>query len=368
MQLTEEQLQIRELASDFARGEVRPHLEGWDRDAAMGGELLGQLAELGFFGMALPEEDGGMGFELPTFLVALESLGWGDASVALTVAHAAVAAELLRRHGGSGAAERWLAPIAAGEALACVALAGADEIAPEAGVAAEPDGDGWKLSGRAEWVSQGANAAVALILAATGEDAWSLFAVPADTDGFRPGERYTTMGLRPLEIVPIDMDGVRLGSDALLGEADRGKQYVEEVLVTARLAVAAISVGIAQAAVEHAQAYAAERQQFGRAIREFEAIRLKLGEMATRTAAARALTLASATAPDRRTAAEAKLFAAGTAMYVTTEAVQIFGGYGYMRDYPVEKLMRDAKAMELLEGTSDGLRLLVTAEMYAAAE
>jgi alkylation response protein AidB-like acyl-CoA dehydrogenase len=206
-------------------------------------------------------------------------------------------------------------------------------------------------------------AGLAVVMARAGEKI-AAFLVPTDTPGYEVTGRETTMGLRPIEVSTVELRELRLGADALLGDPARGLAYAFEGLDTGRLGIAAQATGIARAALEYAIGYADEREQFGTKIREFEAIQFKLAEMATRVEASRALVRWAATSPSTKASSMAKLFASETAMWVTTEAVQIYGGYGYMRDDPVEKLMRDAKATEIYEGTSEIQRLIIARELY----
>lgn len=277
--MTTETLEIRQLARQFAESDLRPHVETWDHDGAIPSSVLAQLDELGFFGMLLSEADGGMGFDLPTYVAAVEELAWGEPGVALLVA-----------------------------------------AANANGVAAD------KLT------------KVGLIM-----DERGMFVVPAaDT---KLGERVSTLGFRTLPLHRVEDAAPEISPVGLLG-------------------IAAIGLGIAQAALEHARGYADVREQFGTKLRDFEGIQFKLAEMVTRTEAARALLQKAAAEPAPATAAMAKVFASEAAMWVTTQAVQIYGGYGYMRDYPVEKLMREAKATELLQGPNDLLRVTIARNLY----
>jgi alkylation response protein AidB-like acyl-CoA dehydrogenase len=367
---TTELLEIRGLAREFASAELRPHTERWDAECAVDAGVFGSIAELGFFGMLVPESDGGMGFGAETYAAALEEIAWGEAGVALVLAQSVAAADLIARFGDADVRERLLGPLAAGERFACLAAAddgitvddgaagsGAGTGATAGALRATRVGDGWRLDGRARWVTNGDRATVAVVLAPT-PDGRALFVAE---DGFTAGARAATMGLRTAAVVDVEFGAapaVLLTTVAAELHAPAG--------ALAPLSVAAISVGIAQAALDHAVRYAAEREQFGTAIRNFEGIQAKLAEMATRTVAARLLTeRAAADTTDEAAVAMAKLAAGTCAMFVTTEAVQIFGGYGYMRDYPVEKLMRDAKAMELVHGTSEMQRLRIAASLYS---
>lgn len=367
--ISEEELQVRQLAREFAEAELRPHVERWDRDRAMDAEVLGKLAELGFFGMLVPEEYGGLDFDTTTYAAVLEELAWGEPSVALTLSiHSAFATGMILRHGTDEQKRRWLEPLASGELLGCFALseeqAGSDAAAVQA--TARRDGEEWVLEGTKKWVTHASAAGLALVVARTGEDGLGVFIVPTDSKGWIPGKVEKTMGMRAVETASVELRALRVPADALLGEPDKGLSYALEALVLGRIGIAAQAVGTARAALEHAIRYADEREQFGRKIREFEGIQFKLAEMATRVEAAAALTRRAASEPTAANAAMAKLFASETAMEVTTEAVQIFGGYGYMRDYPVEKLMRDAKATEIYEGTNEIQRVIIARELYRA--
>ncbi|HEX6590297.1 MAG TPA: acyl-CoA dehydrogenase family protein [Longimicrobiales bacterium] len=365
-----EAAQVRELARQFAESELRPHVEHWDRERELPAGTLDALAELGFYGMLVPEEFGGMGFDLPSYLGALEELAWGEPAVALLLSIHNAFGTLLVDVGSDAQKTKWLEAMAAGRERVCFALseehAGSDAGSLE--TRAMRDGDGWRIVGRKKWVTHGSRATLALVAARTGDAGArgiSLFAVPVGPDaaGVDVVEREATMGLRAADVVTLELD-VRVDGDALIGEQGKGFAYAMRGLDRGRLGIAAQAIGIAQAALEHARGYAAERKQFDTALRDFEAIQFKLADMATRTAAARALLLDAAREPSTERSAMAKLFASETAMWVTTQAVQIFGGYGYMRDYPVEKLMRDAKATEIYEGTNEIQRVVIARALY----
>lgn len=365
--MIEEMDEIRELARGFAAAELRPHVERWDREASLDPDLLGQLAELGFFGMLIPENYGGMELPLPAYIAVLEELAWGESAVAVTLSvHSAFASQMILRHGSDAQRERWLSELASGSVIGCFALsetnAGSDAAALE--TTATRVGDGWVLNGTKRWVTNASMAGLAIVIART-EEGTGAFLVPTDTPGYEVAARETTMGLRPLEVATVELRDLRLGADALLGDPAKGLSYAYTAIRTGRLGIAAQATGIARAALEYARDYADEREQFGTKIREFEAIQFKLADMATRTEAARTLLQRAATSPNTMLSSMAKLFASETAMWVTTQAVQIYGGYGYMRDYPVEKLMRDAKATEIYSGTNEIQRLIIARELYA---
>jgi len=359
MTLTPEQLEIQALAREFAERELRPRAAARDEAQALDADVFRQLAELGFLGISVPDSAGGLGLDPLTYLVVLEELAWGDAAVALSVGvHNGLVASAIARHGSPALQEALLPALASGERLGAFALseplAGSDVSAVS--TRAHPDGTGWRLSGTKRWVTNGERAGVAVVFARTGERSLGAFLVELPADGWRVARRERTMGLRASETVTVELDGVRVAHDRVLGDPEAG-----------------LRIGIARAALEHAVAYAKQREQFGRPIAAFGGIQEKLAEMARRVVAARAVAHeaarrlgdGAASAPGAGMdgpgawAAIAKLTASEAAMWVTDEAVQVFGGYGYMRDYPVEKLMRDAKGTEIYEGTSEILRVVI---------
>lgn len=376
--LTPEQHEIRDLARDFVEGEVVPRAAAWDRDRAFDREVLDKLAELGFLGMLTPPRYGGLGFDAPTYLVALEEIARGDAALALTVAiQNGPVPHVLLTHGSEAQKTRWLPALAAGEMIAGFALSEAEAGSDPAGMTTRAcaEEDVWTISGSKKWVTNGSRADVVIVFARTGpagsRPPVGAFLVDTGAAGYRVGIREKTMGLRASETVSVDLEGVRLGGHRLVGDPGRGLAYALGALDLGRLGIGAQAVGIAQAALEHASRYAGQRRQFGRPIAEFGAVRGNLAIMATRVAASRALVMEGAAAWEARgggggeglpvaaRSAMAKLLASETAMWVTEEAVRIFGGYGFMREFPVEKLMRDAKGTEIYEGTSEILRLVI---------
>ena len=383
--LTAEQREVRDLAREFADGEIRPRAAEWDRDGAFDRSVLDQLAELGFLGMLVPERYGGLGLIAGTYLVVLEELARGDASLALTVAiQNGPVPRLLLAHGDEEQKSRWLPRLASGDVIAGFALseagAGSDP-ASLAALARQEDGGDWVVSGAKRWVTNGAKADAMFVFARTdgGSDgdspptngrgpAAGAFLVDTGAPGYRPGKRERTMGLRASETVAVELDDVRVAADRLVGYRARGLSHALDALDVGRLGIAAQAVGIAQAAFEHAAVYTGERQQFGKPVAAFGAVRSKLAVMATRIAASRALVQEAAQRWEAAVArggrcsdwpAMAKLTASETAAWVTDQAVHLFGGYGYMREFPVEKLMRDAKGTEIYEGTNEILRLVI---------
>jgi alkylation response protein AidB-like acyl-CoA dehydrogenase len=374
-----EQDQIRELAHQFAEEQLRPNAEQWDRDAAFPRSVIDSLGELGFLGMLLPEEWDGLGLDAASYLAALEEIAWGDASVAVAMSvHNSLPTQMILAHGTPEQKERWLKPMARGELLGGFALSEADAGSDAAALSAQArktDG-GWILSGSKAWITNGSvgDVMVAMVRTDTPSDrrgarGIGAFIVPTDTPGYVVGKKEDKMGQRASETVGIAFEEMFIPDEQLLGDPSQGLVYALQGLDNGRMGIAALAIGIARAALEHALAYAAERQQFGKAIRDFEGMRFKLANMATRVEAARALLERAAAAKDAgrpvtKLASMAKLFASETAMYVTTEAVQVFGGYGYMKEYPVERLFRDAKVTEIYEGTSEIQRLVISRELY----
>ncbi len=378
--LTEQQKEIRQLARDFARTEIAPHSDKWDRDATMDPSILEKLATLGFLGMMVPEQYDGLGLDTVTYLVALEEIAAVDASVAVAMSvHNSLPTQMILRYGTDVQRQRFLPAMARGETLGAFALsepeAGSDAAAMT--TQAVRDGTDWILDGTKAWVTSGDQAGLILAMARTdrpgerrGARGISAFIVTPDLQGFRVGKKENKLGLRASPTVQVTFDRMRVPADHLLGQEGKGFVYAMQSLDHGRLGVAAQAVGIARAALEYSVHYAAERRQFGHPIKEFEAIQFKLANMATRVTAARALLYSAASAKDRgepitQFSSMSKLFASETAMWVTTEAIQIFGGYGYMKEYPVERLFRDAKVTEIYEGTSEIQRIVIARQLYA---
>ncbi|MFQ5703496.1 MAG: acyl-CoA dehydrogenase family protein [Gemmatimonadales bacterium] len=373
-QVEEQRNEIVALARDFAQSELAPHAAEWDGDKHSPPEVMRQLAELGFFGLLIPEEYGGLGLDTLTYLMIIEEMAAADASTAITLSiHNSLPASMLLAHGSEEQKERWLRPMAEGDVMAAFSLSEADSGSDSAAMRAEASWSGteWVLNGMKAWVTNGDRADLVVMMVRSdtpgdrkGAHGISAFLVPGNVTGMTPGEPEDKMGLRASPTVTLTLEDVRLGSEHLLGEEGEGFIYALEALDQGRLGVAAQAIGIAQAALEHSIKYSAERKQFGEPIMNFQAMQFKLADMATRVAAARALLHETARLKDRGEAlgqrsSMAKLFASETAMWVTTQAVQVFGGYGYMRDYPVERLFREAKVTEIYEGTSEIQRIVI---------
>ena len=378
--LTEDQRNIQRVARDFARQEVAPHSAAWDRDAYFEPSLITKLGELGFLGMMIPEQYDGLGLDTLTYLVALEEVAIVDASVAVMLSvHNSLPTQMLLRWGSDDLKERYLKPMARGEKLGVFALSEPDAGSDAASLTTQAvrDGDCWVLNGTKSWVSGGPYAGVAVVMARTdsptdrrGARGITCFIVTPDMPGFSVGKKEDKMGLRASPTVSLIFDNLRVPAANVLGQEGMGFVYAMQSLDNGRLGVSAQAIGIAEAALRASVAYAAERKQFGKPIKEFQAIQFKLADMASRIAASRSLLHAAATAKDRgehmtQFSAMSKLMSSETAMWVTTQAIQIFGGYGYVKDYPVERLFRDAKVTEIYEGTSEIQRVVIARELYS---
>jgi alkylation response protein AidB-like acyl-CoA dehydrogenase len=378
--LTEEQRGIRDLAREFAQNEIAPFISDWDERAHFEPSLVKKMGDLGFLGMLIPEEFDGLGLDTSTYLVALEEIATVDASAAVLMSvHNSLPTQMILRFGSDEQKKRFLPPMARGDLLGAFALsepeAGSD--AASLSTQAVLDGDTWVLNGTKSWVTSGSHAGAILAMARTdsvkerkGARGIGTFIVTPDLPGFHVGKKEDKLGLRSSPTVQLTFDNLRVPAANLLGEPHMGFVYAMQSLENGRLGIAAQSVGIARAALEAATAYAGERHQFGKAIRDFQAIQFKLADMATRIAASRTLMHAAARAKDRgenvkQATSMAKLMASETAMFATNQAVQIFGGYGYVKDYPVERLFRDAKVTEIYEGTSEIQRMVIAREQYS---
>ena len=348
------------LTREFAAAELRPQSERWDREGGLGDDTMAQLAELGFLGMAAPESAGGMGLDRASVAAAVAQLAWGEASAGMAVALHAQVTAMVARAASEAARQQWLPPLATGQLIGCASVAGGGTGAVEAAAA---DG-GWVLNGSLDWVGNARGQGL-LALVAEAAPGPVLCLVPLAADGVGLEAPAATLGLRPLALRTVALRGVRVAGEAvLLGPGLPPAEYLAQA-EDAAVSVAAVAVGIAQAALDHARDYATVREQFGRRLRDFEGIAQKLADMVIRVTAARALLERAGGASDPAAVPVAKVAAAEAAMYVSTQAVQVFGGYGYMRDYPVEKLMRDGKAMSLLGGADEWQRARIAELLYA---
>ena len=374
-EFTEEQNEIRRTVRQFAESEIRPHVMEWDEAQHFPQEILGSLAKLGLTGVVFPAEFGGSGLGYVEYVTVIEELARVDGSVAIIVAaHTSLCAGHVFIAGSEDQKRKYLVPLARGEKLGCWSLtepqAGSD--AGGTRTTARLDGNKWILNGAKTFTSNGTHADICVAMAVTDKTAHkhgiSAFIIEKGTPGFRPGKKENKLGLRASDTTEVVFEDCRVPRENCLGEPGEGFIDSLKVLEKGRISIAALAVGMAQGAYEASVNYAKQRRQFGRPIAEFQAIQFKLADMATEIDAARLLTLRAATLADggRRVTREgsmAKLFAGEVAVRVANEAVQIHGGYGFIKDYPVEKYYRDVKLCTIGEGTSEIQRMVIAREL-----
>jgi alkylation response protein AidB-like acyl-CoA dehydrogenase len=375
--LTAEQRETQALARDFTDGEIAPYAAAWDREHRFPAEVVARLGELGLMGVCVPEEYGGAGGDFLAYILVLEQLSRGDAGVGVTVAvHTSATTLPILAWGTEEQRERFVPPLARGEAIGAFALtepeAGSDAAALRS--TATRDGDAWVISARKQWITNGNLGGTILLFARSrqgepGASGISAFLLEGDEVAVTRVEEK--LGLNSSTTVDIVADGVRVPGDRLLADEGQGFAVAMSTLDGGRIGIAAQALGIAQAAYDVAHAYARERQAFGRPIAEHQAIQWKLVDMAVEIDAARLLTYNAAWRKQNglsHTAegAKAKLFASETARRQTAEAIQILGGYGYTKEFPVERYYRDAKVTEIYEGTSEIQRLVIARSLFDA--
>jgi alkylation response protein AidB-like acyl-CoA dehydrogenase len=365
----------REMVREFARAEILPHVREWDEKAYFPVEIFRKLGGLGLMGILLPEEHGGSSLSYRHYVAVLEELGAVEGGIGLSVAaHNSLCLNHAYLFGTDDVRKQWVPRLAAGEVLGAWGLtepeAGSDSGATR--TTAVRDGQGWVLNGTKNFITHAGCGGAAVVMARTtpGSDhhGISAFFVPLDTPGITVGKHEDKVGMRISDTASLIMEDCRVGREALLGREGDGFIQAMEVLDGGRISIAALAVGIASGAFDAALAYARERRQFGRPIAAFQAIRFKLADMATEVQAARLLTEQAADEKDagKKTtllSAQAKLYASEVAVRTAENAVQIFGGYGYCKDYPVEKFWRDAKLCTIGEGTSEIQRLVIARQL-----
>jgi alkylation response protein AidB-like acyl-CoA dehydrogenase len=377
MILNEQQRMIRDTLRDFARERLAPYAAQWDRDSTFPREALAELAQLGALGMTVPEEHGGAGLDYVSLALALEEIAAGDGatSTIVSVQNSVVCGPILA-FGNAQQKERFLKPLASGEWLGCFCLtepqAGSDAAAIRTG--ARREGDVYVLNGVKQFITSGKNARLAVVFAVTdaaaGRKGISAFLVPTDTPGYVVARIEDKMGQHASDTAQILFEDCRVPAANLLGREGDGYRIALANLEAGRIGIAAQSVGMARAAFEAAQRYAKERETFGKPIFEQQAVSFRLADMATRIEAARQLVwhaagLRDAAAPCLKEAAMAKLFASEMAERVCSDAIQIHGGYGYVADFPVERIYRDVRVTQIYEGTSDIQRIVIARALAA---
>ncbi|CAN3984221.1 acyl-CoA dehydrogenase family protein [Kitasatospora purpeofusca] len=371
LELSEEQAAVRELAASFTDREIAPHAAAWDRAESVDRAIIGRLGKLGFLGLTLPEEYGGSGGDHLAYCLVLEELGRGDSAVrGIVSVSLGLVAKSVNAFGTEEQKRHWLPRLTSGEALGCFALTepgtGSDAANLTTRAARGSDGH-WSLSGTKTFITNGTWADVALVFARTGEPGHrgiTAFLVPTDLPGFTRTEIHGKLGLRGQATAELAFDAVRVPDSARLGEVGKGFTVAMAALAKGRMSVAAGCVGIARACLDAAVRYAGEREQFGAPIASHQLVQQLLAGIAVDVEAARLLTWKVADHIDRglpfaTESSVAKLFASEAAVRAANNALQIFGGYGFIDEYPVGKYLRDARVMTLYEGTSQIHQLLI---------
>ncbi|MBI2219856.1 MAG: acyl-CoA dehydrogenase family protein [Acidobacteria bacterium] len=375
LSFTDQQALLRRTVREFAEAEIRPHVMEWDEAQSFPPDFLARLAELGLAGIQFPEEYGGAGMSAVEYCICIEELARVDPSISLSIAaHNGLCSAHINMFGTPVQKARWLAPLAQGKMLGAWGLteAGAGSDAAGMKTVARRDGDSWVINGSKQFITHGTVGGVMVVMAVTdrtrGHRGISAFIVDAGTSGMTPGRKENKLGMRASDTSEVLFQDCRVPAGQLLGEEGQGFINTLQVLDAGRIGIAALSVGLAQGAYECARSYALERRQFGQPIAAFQAIQWKLADQATRIEAARLLTYRAAFLKDQgqrmtRESSMAKLYASETAVRAAEDAVQIHGGYGFVKDYPAEKFFRDVKLTTIGEGTSEIQRLVIARQL-----
>jgi alkylation response protein AidB-like acyl-CoA dehydrogenase len=372
---TENQQLIAQTVRDFAEKNIRPSLMDWDESQRFPIEVFKQLGELGLMGVLVPEKYNGAGLGYFEYVTAIQELARVCGSVGLSMAaHNSLCTGHILSFGNEEQKEKYLPKLATGEWIGAWGLTEANtgSDAMRMRVVAKADGDHWVLNGAKNWITHGISGDVAVVLARTGElldsKGITAFVVERGTPGFKAGKKENKLGMRASETAEMIFEDCRIHKSQVLGQIGEGFYQAMKILDGGRISIAALSLGIAKGAFDASVKYAQERQQFGQAIANFQAISFKLADMATQIEAAELLTLQAADLKNRgekvtRQSAFAKYYASEVAVRCATEAVQIFGGYGYTKDFPVEKFYRDSKLCTIGEGTSEIQKLVIAREL-----
>ncbi|ACO45950.1 acyl-CoA dehydrogenase [Deinococcus deserti] len=377
--LSGDQRMILQMVRDYCRAELAPRAAEFDRSGEYPREQLRGLAELGLMGATVPEEWNGAGLDSVTYALCLEEIAAADASVAVIVSvQNGLPEQMILRYGTDTQREKYLKPLASGEHIGAFCLtensAGSD--AASLRLRAERDGDSWVLNGSKSWITSGGQADTYLVMARTGESGAkgvSCFIVENGTPGLSFGKPEEKLGLHASHTTTVNFEGVRVSQENMVGAEGQGLIIALASLDSGRIGIAMQALGIARAAMEHATRYANEREQFGKKLREFEGVSFKIARMAARIESTRLIALKAAWLKDQglafgKEASIAKLLASETAVDVTRDAIQVFGGNGYSREYPVERLYRDAKVTEIYEGTSEIQQLVISRAVFKELE
>jgi Acyl-CoA dehydrogenases len=371
LSLTPDQVEFRKLAREFLEAEVVPHRQEWDRVEAIDPKIIPMIGEIGFLGLTIPEEYGGLGGDYVTYCVGMEELGRADSSVRGVVSvSAGLVGKSILAFGSEEQKHAWLPGIATGTKIGCFGLTEPDNGSDPAHLRtrARRDGDDWVINGSKIFITNATIADIALVFARTGPEdgarGISAFLVPTDSPGFERTIIHGKLGLRGQATAELSFDNVRVPGSALLGEEGRGFKYAMAALDKGRISIAAACVGIIQASLEASVDYAKSRHQFGKPIASYQLVQEMIADMSVDADAARLMTWRAADLLERGepfsvAASKAKLFASEAAVKASNLAIQVYGGYGFIDEYPVQKLMRDARVMTLYEGTTQIQKLII---------
>ncbi|TXC81630.1 acyl-CoA dehydrogenase family protein [Luteibaculum oceani] len=372
---SESQNMIAQMVRDFAEKEIKPKLMEWDESQVFPIEVFKKLGELGLLGVLVPEQYGGSGLSYKDYVIAIKELASVCGSIGLSMAaHNSLCTGHILQFANEEQKQKWLPKLATGEWIGAWGLTEANtgSDAMRMRTTAKKDGEYWVINGAKNWITHGITGNVAVVLVRTGEllDSHGItaFVVERGTPGFKAGKKEDKLGMRASETAEMIFEDCRVHESNILGEVGEGFIQAMKVLDGGRISIAALSLGIANGAYKASVQYAKEREQFGKAIANFQAIAFKLADMATKIEAAELLTLQAAAMKDKgekitKEGAFAKYYASEVAVEVSTDAVQIFGGYGYTKEYPVEKFYRDSKLCTIGEGTSEIQKLVISREV-----
>lgn len=371
IELTDEQKSIHRTIRNFAEAELRPHSRDWDQEGKFPQEIVPKLAALGLLGLVVPEQYGGSGLDMVSAALAVEAVSWGDGAIGLTVAsHNSLCTGHILAHANDEQKRRYLPSLASGEALGawCLTEPGAGSDAAALQTRATKGIGGWVLNGTKAFVTQGSVGSVYVVMAKTdpaaGPRGISAFIVERSNPGLHVGKKEDKLGVRACDTAEVSFEDCEVPDDAVVGEPGAGYRQALSVLERGRIGIGAMALGIGRAALDAAREYGAQRTAFGRPLTGHQAIQHMIADMATELDAAellvlRAAYLADLGRPFRREASMAKLYASEAAARATNRALQIHGGYGFIKDYPVERFYRDVKLTEIGEGTSEIQRIII---------
>lgn len=368
---TENMKMVRQMVKDFAEKNIRPYVMEWDESQTFPKDTMHEMGKLGLMGVLVPEEYGGAGFGYYEYIVAIQELTKVCSSVGLSMAaHNSLCTGHILQFGNEAQKKKWLPKLASGEWIGAWGLTeantGSDAMRMQC--VAKKEGNEWVLNGSKNWITHGITGNVAVVLARTGElldsNGITAFVVERGTPGFKGGKKENKLGMRASETAEMIFEDCRIPEENVLGNVGDGFKQAMKVLDGGRISIAALSLGIAKGAYEAAKQYSKERHQFGQPISNFQAIGFKLADMATRIEAAELLTYQAADLkmkglPMTKESAMAKYYASEVCVWASNEAIQIFGGYGYTKDFPVEKFYRDSKLCTIGEGTSEIQKLVI---------